>query len=201
MKKILLALTPVLLLSGCASGLMDADSNSVYSEAELNQVNDVNDSIKFETMDQVFESDALKDDTVTVNTILSENGFTPLNVDDLKSKGVDLSALNEPTIHFQYDSYALSNEARMVINAHAKLLEEVPNLKVILEGHTDKIGDRTYNLKLGEKRALAVKEYIETLGVDTSKVEVISYGEEKLLNLGDSDEDNAGNRRAEFVYE
>lgn len=149
------------------------------------------------TVETVSEIGSFEDEK---NIILTEGGFTPLNETELSSKGVDTTALNERVIPFKFDSYALSNAAKAKIDGHIELLKQADNVKVVLEGHTDVRGDRGYNLKLGEKRALAVKDYMMSRGVGSERVEVISYGEEKLVNYEQTSEAHASNRRAEFVY-
>ncbi len=134
------------------------------------------------------------------NNVFSEGGYSQLNESELDSQGVDTSALSERVIPFTFDSYALSSSAKKKIDGHIDLLKSAVDVKVVLEGHTDIRGDRGYNLKLGEKRALAVKDYMMSRGIGSERVEVITYGEEKLLNFGKTDADHASNRRAEFVY-
>jgi peptidoglycan-associated lipoprotein len=119
---------------------------------------------------------------------------------ELGEQGVDLSVIETGTIQFEFDSARLTDEFKQLIAKHVDLLRETTELKVILEGHTDSAGDRSYNLKLGERRALAVKEYAVSLGALPRQIEVISYGEEKLLNSEDSEQDKQENRRAVFVY-
>ena len=94
----------------------------------------------------------------------------------------------------------LSASAKTLIQKHAQLLKESDKLKVILEGHTDSTGDRSYNLKLSERRALAVKDYAIESGALSHQIEIISYGEEKLLNAEENSDERKLNRRAEFVY-
>ena len=67
-----------------------------------------------------------------------------------------------------------------------------------LEGHCDERGTREYNLALGEKRAIEVKNYLIIQGVSSSKIKIISYGEEKPVSYGSSEEDWKQNRRVEI---
>lgn len=119
---------------------------------------------------------------------------------ELSEQGVDLSVIGNGTIQFEFDSAELTDKFKQLIAKHVDLLKETTELKVILEGHTDSTGDRSYNLKLGERRALAVKEYAVSLGALPKQIEVISYGEEKNLNSEHSEQDKQENRRAVFVY-
>jgi len=74
-----------------------------------------------------------------------------------------------------------------------------PDAKILVEGHTDERGTNEYNLALGDRRANAVKDYLVSLGVSSSRIETISYGEEKPLCMGSDEECWQKNRRAHFV--
>lgn len=101
-------------------------------------------------------------------------------------------------IHFDFDQFTLSDEARRVLGENARYLKANDDLKVVIEGHCDERGSDEYNLALGESRALAAKNYLVSLGISASRLSVISYGEEKPLVAVSSEEAWAQNRRAEF---
>ncbi len=103
------------------------------------------------------------------------------------------------TISFPYDSVSLSEENREKLKKNAEWVKSRPALAVQVEGHCDSRGSVEYNLALGEKRAKAVKAYLVSLGVAADKLRVVSYGEEKPVASGDSEEAYAKNRRANFV--
>ena len=102
------------------------------------------------------------------------------------------------TIYFDYDSDAIRPEFQAAIDAHARYLARQRGRTVAIAGHTDERGGREYNLALGQRRAEAVRAYLMNLGVDGGRLATISYGEEKPLEEGDSDDAMAHNRRAEF---
>lgn len=102
-------------------------------------------------------------------------------------------------IHFDYDRYDLSPEAKQILNDKAAYMLEHPEVQVIIEGHCDERGSNSYNMALGEKRAKAAAAYLEAMGVDGMRIETVSYGEEKPLVLGFTEEAYAANRRAHFV--
>lgn len=103
------------------------------------------------------------------------------------------------TLYFDFDSYLLSQEARDTLSRNARWLDENRRTNVVIEGHADERGSDEYNLALAEKRALAARSYIETLGIDISRMETISYGEEKPAVIGHDEAGWAENRRVEFV--
>lgn len=98
-------------------------------------------------------------------------------------------------IFFGYDSYNLSGEARAVLERQAQWLSQYPNLSIIIEGHADERGTREYNLALGERRANAVQSYLAALGVDSSRLSVVSYGKERPVVFDNDPSAWAQNRR------
>jgi peptidoglycan-associated lipoprotein len=82
-------------------------------------------------------------------------------------------------IFFDFDEYDLTVEAREILNENAEWLKNNPYYKIEIQGHSDSRGTNIYNIKLGELRAEAVKEYLLSLGVKKTRINVISYGEEK----------------------
>ena len=114
--------------------------------------------------------------------------------------GSDSGAINGlSSVHFDYDSSTLSSDARRQLSENAEWIKSHADATVQIEGHCDKRGSTEYNLALGERRAKAVKSYLGSLGVKSKRLTVISYGEEKPLDNGDSEEAYAKNRRANFV--
>ncbi len=102
-------------------------------------------------------------------------------------------------IHFEFDSYTLNEEAKEILGAVAEYLHQNPNLSIRIEGNCDERGSTRYNLALGEKRANAAKEYLGYLGIDSSRVNTVSYGEEKPLCTEHTEECWARNRRDHIV--
>lgn len=102
-------------------------------------------------------------------------------------------------IHFEYDRYDLTPEAKQILNEKAAYMQEHPQLDVIVEGHCDERGSNAYNMALGEKRAKAAAAYLEAMGIAPDRLETVSYGEERPLVMGQTEEDYAANRRAHFV--
>lgn len=103
------------------------------------------------------------------------------------------------TVNFEYDKSRLTTSARRILAENANWIKENKGTNVQIEGHCDERGSIEYNLSLGERRAESVKRYLVNLGVNAKQLSVISYGKEKLLSRGDSEDDHARNRRANFV--
>ncbi len=88
-----------------------------------------------------------------------------------------------PDVLFDFDQYVLRDDALTAVEANAKRLKENRVTKVLLEGRCDEVGTSEYNLVLGERRALSVKRYLESLGMSQLQVEVTSYGKDRPLCL------------------
>lgn len=101
-------------------------------------------------------------------------------------------------IHFGFDSYAIDGTGRNDVEANARVLIERPEISVVLEGHCDERGTAEYNMALGAERARAVKSALIGMGVASSRIETISYGEEIPLDPSRSEEAHAKNRRVHF---
>jgi peptidoglycan-associated lipoprotein len=104
------------------------------------------------------------------------------------------------TIYFAFDNSTIAGDYEEMLAAHAAYLSKNPSLRVTIEGHADERGTPEYNIALGERRAQAVANYLQALGVQADQISIVSYGEEKPLLLGQSDDVYAKNRRAVLVY-
>jgi peptidoglycan-associated lipoprotein len=102
-------------------------------------------------------------------------------------------------IHFGYDSYAVEGEGRNDVETNARVLSEKSGMKIVLEGHCDERGTVEYNMALGAQRARAVKNALVALGIPSSRIETISYGEEIPLDPGHDETAWAKNRRVHFA--
>ncbi len=100
---------------------------------------------------------------------------------------------------FETDSSTLDDSDREILRSQATWLARWGNKRVTVEGHADERGTRDYNLALGERRANAAKNYLASLGVDPSRITVISYGKERPAALGSDEASWAQNRRAVTV--
>jgi peptidoglycan-associated lipoprotein len=102
-------------------------------------------------------------------------------------------------IYFDYNKFTLRSDATQILNANAQKMKAEPaNVYWQIEGHCDERGTQEYNLALGEKRALAVREYLITLGVPGDRILTISYGEERPEQDGHDESAWKFNRRAQF---
>ncbi len=101
-------------------------------------------------------------------------------------------------IHFGFNTSEIAEPEREILSEHASKLEANPSVKLVIGGHCDTRGSTEYNLALGEKRAQVVRKYLVSMGVEASRLSIISYGEEEPLTMGTTEADHRKNRRAEF---
>ncbi len=108
--------------------------------------------------------------------------------------------LSRTTIYFELDSSEIQADFHEVLRAHGNHLVAHPEIRITIEGHTDERGSREYNLALGERRALAVRQLLILQGVAAEQLDVVSFGEERPVSY---EHDEAGwrlNRRAYLHY-
>ena len=104
-----------------------------------------------------------------------------------------------PTVYFAYDRSTIGTSERYKLNQVGKYLNENKMFGLIVEGHCDEKGSAEYNRALGERRAIAVRDYLKNLGVSETRIKTISYGEDRLAFKADTEIAHAKNRRAELI--
>jgi peptidoglycan-associated lipoprotein len=123
----------------------------------------------------------------------------PESTEASKPLDVGLSGQSFQDAFFDFDKYLIRNDAKAALQKDAEFLNNHPNLKVQIEGHCDGRGTEEYNLVLGNHRAEAVKQYLVTLGVEGSRISIISYGKDKPFCLQQNKTCYQENRRGHFV--
>jgi peptidoglycan-associated lipoprotein len=111
-----------------------------------------------------------------------------------RAVAADLAAM----INFDYDQSAVRSTDQGTLDRKAAILQANPNVRLQISGHADERGSDEYNLALGNRRAAAAKRYLQNKGIDASRMDVVSYGEERALNAGHDEAAYAQNRRDEF---
>jgi peptidoglycan-associated lipoprotein len=104
-----------------------------------------------------------------------------------------------PDVLFDFDKADLREDGKRTCQAVAEFLRQNPKARLLIEGHCDERGTPEYNLALGERRAVAVRNYIVSLGIPKGVLSTVSFGEERPLDPGHTEEAWAKNRRAHFV--
>jgi peptidoglycan-associated lipoprotein len=103
------------------------------------------------------------------------------------------------TVFFAFDSFALTTEARETLRGQAEWLQRYPDTTLRVEGNCDERGTREYNLALGERRASAARDFLVNLGVNPSRITVVSYGKERPRDPRSNEAAWAVNRNAQTV--
>ncbi len=170
LKGLLIAL-PVLAISACSSSDKAADASTT---SQTNNTEQVSDNTQVTPLDQ--------------GSQLTEQEIKEAQLRETQ------------TVYFAFDNSTISSNYGDMLSAHAAFISKDPALKVRIEGHADERGTPEYNIALGERRAEAVAKYLQALGVQADQIEIISFGEERPLLLGQSEEVYAKNRRAVLVY-
>ena len=130
----------------------------------------------------------------------TSSGITTTNVagDPLKDPN---NVLYKRSVYFDFDSNAVKDEFRPVVQAHSKYMTaDKRDAKIRIEGNCDERGSREYNLALGQRRAEAVKKVMTVLGVQDARIETVSFGEEKPASTGHDEGAWQQNRRADIKY-
>lgn len=180
--KALMIAIPVLVMTACSSTDQANNGDQDTNNAQTNQNTQGNDGTNGSHMD--------------ANVI----PLTPLGEQLTEQEIQQKALLADKTIFFAFDNATITPKYDNTLAAHAHYLIDHPAIKVTIEGHTDERGTPEYNIALGERRAMAVKKYLEALGVPNDQMSIVSYGEEKPLVLGSTPEAYAKNRRVVLAY-
>jgi len=121
--------------------------------------------------------------------------------DPLAAGDLDIINKNSPfqPVFFGLDSFEVDTTAQQALTTNAGILKKYPAWVITIEGHCDERGTAEYNLALGEKRALAAKTYLVSLGIPADRLRTVSYGKEFPFDPGHDEAAWSKNRRAHFV--
>jgi peptidoglycan-associated lipoprotein len=119
-----------------------------------------------------------------------------LSLDKLRSD----SLLTQRSIYFDFDKFEIKPEYLDIVNAHAQYAADHPEAKMTLKGHADHRGSHEYNLALGQKRSVSVKDVMNTSGAGDGQIETVSYGEEEA-NQNCQGNECSQDRRVDISYE
>jgi peptidoglycan-associated lipoprotein len=142
-------------------------------------------------------------DTSKLSDTINPNDSTNQN-DTIRGKSASLETTAIPEtsvrdIKFDFDSSIIRPDAREILIVNADFLLKNRISSIVIEGHCDERGTAEYNMALGQRRAQETKKYLVNLGIKESTIRTISYGEERPLDPGNTEEAWAKNRRAHFL--
>ena len=172
--KILLSMFLAVFISACSTTPKDtADSSGSGSSGEFNTA-------------------STSEDVASTTTDTTTSDFSGV----IRGSQEDLVVSVGDRVFFGYDSAELDADAQELLQAQAAWLKQYNKTSITIEGHCDERGTREYNLALGERRAQAVKNYLNGLGVGISSMSTISYGKERPAVVGSHDAAWSQNRRS-----
>ncbi len=152
---------------------------------------------------QISETVSLNEDNSQSS---NDEGWEPVSESTVEESYIDYDSEDEvdgsgglENIYFEFDSYALTEEARSILFKNAQLMKADKSMKIVIEGHCDDRGTEEYNLALGDRRAESTRDYLISVGISPSRIETISYGEELPLDPEQNEAAWAKNRRCHFV--
>jgi len=149
----------------------------------------------------------VQNDGAAAGGIGAGGGIGGTSLEGGKLVSYEKGAINDPNnvlfeklVYFSFDSNTVDDEYIESVKHHGRYLSFNAGASVRLEGHADELGAREYNVALGERRAISVKQIMLYEGASNDQITVISYGEEKPIEFGHDEESMSLNRRVEIVY-
>ncbi|KXO07771.1 Outer membrane protein [Moritella sp. JT01] len=186
LKSLVIAL-PMLTLAACSSTTDTTANDAVESSAQQT----TNDSTANAESDPTVVSGSDTDISIDAVENLTPEEVKKQVIDELRKRHV---------VYFGFDQQAVTAEYGELLQDHANFLIDNPAVKVLVEGHADERGTPGYNIALGDRRADAVVKYLTNLGVSSSQISTVSYGEEKPVDTSHTQAAFSQNRRAVLVY-
>ncbi len=136
---------------------------------------------------------------VTSEPLRTEEGFAQGALETFEGMIMDTNTLAFATVYFDFDSSVVKTSEHDKANAVAEHLKLKPDHKLLIDGHCDERGTEEYNRALGERRALALREYLIGRGIGGERIRTRSWGEDRPVDPGHNEEAWAKNRRGEFI--
>jgi peptidoglycan-associated lipoprotein len=130
-------------------------------------------------------------------TVTAPSAVTPPPLSSISDS--EFFSANIKDAFFDYDQYSIREDARVNLQAAARALKQRPSIRITIEGHCDERGSEKYNLALGDRRAGSAKDFLVSQGIDSGRIDTISYGEEQNFCEEHNEECWQLNRRAHIV--
>lgn len=190
------AIVSMLGITGCAGKKSQTSIDSTGASAAAGQSTNAASSTTAPPAPSSERTSGIADSAITDATVRPDAPPTDRSAADATGAG---AANPLKTVYFGFDAYILTAEARETLSGNAQYLESDRLARVTIEGHADVRGSDDYNLALAEKRAVAVKRYLQSLGINEERMEAVSFGEDKPAVDGDDEAAWSKNRRVDFV--
>ena len=144
------------------------------------------------------------DEEIPINTDIDEgmpdpDWSDPGEAVDSRDTWTPIPGVSLPSIYFSYDKFSVGTSEKSKLDQVLKYMQNNPKIGLIIEGHCDERGSAEYNRTLGERRSLAVKDYLISIGLPGERMQTMSYGEEKPALKGKGESIFSKNRRADLI--
>jgi len=168
----------------------------VFVDEKLQQAEKIE---QMDMQDNVFVAEPIEETRVMENTaeVFEKVEETPEAIEEAKLLSFG-DADEVEDIYFAFDKYDLDSKSQDLLRANAEWLKQNPNAQIEIQGHCDERGTNNYNLGLGDRRAMATRDFLIAQGVDSSRLHTLSYGEEKPFCFQSNENCWWQNRRAHF---
>ena len=183
--------------SDCASDLFQAAETALVDARRLNQAGEGEAAKRKAALAQNLAEQAIAQSPPGCDKPAPKEAPPPPPPPDEAATNFNIGQVIQP-IYFDYNDATIREDSKEILSQVAQVLLNSPSQRVEVEGHCDVRGATEYNLHLGERRAQAVMRYLVKQGVDADQVSIISYGEERPIDFGGSEEAHQRNRRAEL---
>ncbi|WP_454061139.1 OmpA family protein [Candidatus Nitrospira salsa] len=186
-----------MILSGCQSMVTHEYSSESQSQHPSSSLFPTDSSMTLDTENN--RTEALEEDPISpIGSTDTLSGLTPASYYHSPDPPNELPEY-VPSLFFDYDSWTLTNKGKHILELTAMQLKENPESSLIIEGHCDDRGAEGYNLVLGDKRALMIKEYLVNLGIAENRLIPVSFGDTHPVCFEDHETCHALNRRGYLV--
>ena len=190
----------LLLSSGCSKKTVVPPDGTSAAGSEMSGGTNIN----YPAADEPFSEDGL---APPESMDSNGNAYGNLSVNNEQNQSEEYkrehgrSSVVFSPVYFDFDQAGLNATMRPVVTANADYMKNDSDIVIVIEGNCDERGTNEYNLALGERRAINVKEYMVNLGVNPMRIRTVSYGEERPLFGEQNEMDWSQNRRADFIVE
>ncbi len=151
--------------------------------------------------DTVSSTGEVEEETLSSTGNTDEGNLTDASADSGIEFQQDSDLLISEDIYFKKGGYSIPDSAQDILKRKAEFLLKYPEIKVVIEGHSDELGTDEYNMILGEKRAGSVKSFLLGYGINSSRLAAVSYGKERPAAPGRDKKSRELNRRVHFEIE
>lgn len=187
--------------SGCSKKTVVSSDDSSAEGTEMNGGTDINypsaDDSYYET--GLAEPESMDSRGQVIGNLSINSANQEQSGEYIRAHG--RSSIVFSPIYFDFDQSGINAEMRPIVTSNANYMKDNPDTVIVIEGNCDERGTNEYNLALGERRAINVREYMINLGVAPARIRTVTYGEERQVFMDQTELDWSQNRRADFIME